>query len=322
MDKIVYDSLYKFLVSIGLALIALPFIVIGLMYGIEPTLISATDYIALSRYSKDELLARESVRNHFVSNFELVLFIFVGVGLILIILGIYLWVKAHRLSVRKETLNVENQELNNQKLFNDLYPMSEKEVLQEVNDEVEKDEELNISVTLDENASFDNIEVPDYTPEDWETRRQRKEEERRQRTETAVSEYMIVEDAVFDKIKSDLGSEYDYKRNVRSLGTSVYSMDVIAVPKAGNTDLLYDIKYYKYPKRSTTGFAFQILKNWQIREEYEKTFERKAKSILIIVVSTENEDEAIRCFDKLIPQYDPSEFEVKYMTFEQLGIEI
>lgn|GEM_PF-4297697 len=324
MDKIVYDSLYKFLVSIGIILISLPFIVVGLMYGIEPTLISQEDYDILSKYSKDELLSRETVRYFFENNFELLLIAFAGIGLILIIVGIYLWIKAHRLNFKKEKLNVENQELSNQKLSNELFQMSEKDVLKEVNEEVEKDEELNISVTLEENQENANYE-PDETAIE-ESIRKRIEKRNEEVHTSTVNDYLRVENAFFERIASELGNMYELKRNVRVAEASVYSMDILAISKFCGADqlrdLLFDIKYYKYPKRATNGFAFQVLKNWQQREEYEKTFERKAKSVLVIVTREENLEEARKRFDKLIPKYDYDDFEVRYMTTEQLGVEI
>ena len=52
MDKLQYDSLYKFLVSLGIILIALPIAALVYLLNSEPILISQSDFDALSEYSQ------------------------------------------------------------------------------------------------------------------------------------------------------------------------------------------------------------------------------------------------------------------------------
>ena len=309
MDKIVYDSLYKFLVSIGLVLMALPFVVIGVMYGIDPVLISQEEYDALSQFSRDSLLSKEWVRKTFEGSFVWLLVIFGILGLICLIIGIVCW-------VRVQKLLDESQEMNNEKQYVDLISMSKEEKIEEVSKEITEDAELNIAFTPENPQEYEcmSVDVPD--DETIEERQERKEAEARKN----VYEYLDVENTVYDKICSEYDDTYEIKRDVRISEGFEYAIDVAAVSKDGaHTDVLYDIKYYKYPKRSTPGLSVQVLKNVSIKEEYERVFARKAKMVLIVVSGEENLEESFEKLNRILPKYDS--FEIQYLTLKELGLE-
>ena len=59
MDKLEYDSLHKFLVSLGVIFIALPFVVLYFVFSNDVILISQIDFDGLSQYSQN-LLQQQS----------------------------------------------------------------------------------------------------------------------------------------------------------------------------------------------------------------------------------------------------------------------
>lgn len=61
MDKLQYDSLYKFFVSLGLVLIILPFATMVYLFNVEPVLISQVEYDLLSGYSLSMIENRNSL---------------------------------------------------------------------------------------------------------------------------------------------------------------------------------------------------------------------------------------------------------------------
>ncbi len=318
MDKLNYESLYKFLVSIGLALITLPFIVVGLMYGIDPTLISQENYDALSQYSKDELSSRENIRYFIESHFYYV-YLFVIIGLFLVVIGVVLWVKAHKMCFKMEELNIQNQELSNQKILNDLHSMSENDVKKEISEEVENDEELKILVTLEDSQEDSNV-GPNKHPYGEEDR-VLEVEDHNLRVEKTINKYIQVENAFFTMINTQLGEEYDCKHNVRPMNSHIDSMDILAVSKTDKPDLIYEIKYYKDFMKNISSIGSSILRVWAAKDYYEKNYGRKAKVILAIVTDQKVDEKYYAKVERLLVNpFDQSQIEVQYMTIEQLGL--
>lgn len=61
MDKLQYDSLYKFLVSLGVVLIALPIAAFVFIANSATLIISQAEYESLSEYSIQDLEQREFI---------------------------------------------------------------------------------------------------------------------------------------------------------------------------------------------------------------------------------------------------------------------
>ena len=92
MDKLQYDNLYKFLVSLGIVLIVLPVAALVFLFNMEPILISQADYDLLSEFSLQMIANRNELTSYFISIFPWFAgsLICVGVGVLLI--GICNWV--------------------------------------------------------------------------------------------------------------------------------------------------------------------------------------------------------------------------------------
>ena len=88
MNKLEYDSLHKFFVSIGITCIVLPFGIIAYLFKKDVQLISANDYKSLSNYSMEALTFQYRFLKIVNNKAFIVLFFIIMAALVL--LGIYL----------------------------------------------------------------------------------------------------------------------------------------------------------------------------------------------------------------------------------------
>lgn len=92
MDKLQYDNLYKFLVSLGIVLIVLPVAALVFLFNIEPILISQADYDLLSDFSLQMIATRNKLTSYFISIFPWVAGILICIGIVVLLIGIFKWV--------------------------------------------------------------------------------------------------------------------------------------------------------------------------------------------------------------------------------------
>ena len=140
MEKLEYDSLHKFLVSLGIVLIALPFAALLYLLNADITLISQAEYDLLSHYSRYSLQQREQVMNFILEVFPFLIVIMVNVGVILVIVGIRNWRK-----VQKDLDALVEAERIQKEL--DASIMKNSEVLEKTESEVREDFSLDESNT-------------------------------------------------------------------------------------------------------------------------------------------------------------------------------
>ena len=91
MNKLEYDNLHKFYVSIGVACIVLPFVIMFFLLKGEVQIISAEEYNHLSRYSSEMIAFRERILN--IINNRIAVIILFAILLLLILVGIFLLLK-------------------------------------------------------------------------------------------------------------------------------------------------------------------------------------------------------------------------------------
>lgn len=91
MDKLQYDSFYKFLVSLGMLLITLPVLAFLYILNTDYELISQNDYDNLSEISIHRIQNNEQLLDFSTTVMPAVSVIFIVIGLILIIVGCYKW---------------------------------------------------------------------------------------------------------------------------------------------------------------------------------------------------------------------------------------
>lgn len=121
MDKLEYDSLHKFLVSLGVIFIALPFVVIYFIFSNDVTLISQVDFDALSLYSQNLLQQQGSLLKITIIVIPVVCVVLFTAGMFLLIIGIRNWkrvqndldavIEADRIRHEYDTAKMRNSEI-------------------------------------------------------------------------------------------------------------------------------------------------------------------------------------------------------------------
>lgn len=91
MDKLQYDSFYKFLVSLGMLLITLPVLAFLYILNTDYELISQNDYNNLSEISIKRIHSSEQLLHFATTVMPIISIILIVIGLMLIIIGCYKW---------------------------------------------------------------------------------------------------------------------------------------------------------------------------------------------------------------------------------------
>ncbi len=91
MDKLQYDSLYKFLVSLGLIMIVFPVAALVYLLNSELILISQDELESLSDLSQKMLANRDELLLLLRCIFPWLAFAFIFVGIFFLVYGLYKW---------------------------------------------------------------------------------------------------------------------------------------------------------------------------------------------------------------------------------------
>lgn len=91
MDKLQYDSFYKFLVSLGIVLITLPILVLLYILNADYILISQSDYNNLSAISLQSIQTHEHILHLIHMIVPIISIPLIVIGIILITIGSYKW---------------------------------------------------------------------------------------------------------------------------------------------------------------------------------------------------------------------------------------
>lgn len=268
MNKLEYDNLHKFYVSIGVACIVLPFVIMFFLLKGEVQIISAEEYNHLSRYSSEMIAFRERILN--IINNRIAVIILFAILLLLILVGIFLLLKGLKgwTKIQKEydtilEMNRKEQELNIEKLT--ATEILEKTV-KEVNEE--KHQEDNTYTIYVRNH---------------------------------LSRFMYLESAYFERyLPSSFKEQYFIERNVR---IDRNEFDAIAVNKSGIIDSIFEIKCNTVPLPSER-LQHTIRHFVESAEQYAKNRNRVVKCILVFISNEKTINYTKRQIEGLTAQSD------------------
>lgn len=253
MDKLQFDSFYKFLVSIGIVLIISPvFLLHYLISGSYDIMITEEELSSLSSISK-ELIEHKRICLNFVYQFlPIFCIVLILIGLFLFILGCYKWNTIQQSAQNQLTdLDIKEKQLNIKK-------MSAKEIAEKIvseNIEVVSESEVNSSIAASIRAS----------------------------TSATVKKAFELEDKLYMSILTKFGKKYIYHQNVR-IENEEY--DIIAESTDSSPDLLYEMKYWSRPVYVSMILSlFERVK--KKGEVYNKNTNRDYRFKIIIVTSEE-----------------------------------
>ena len=254
MDKLQYDSLYKFLVSLGLIMIALPIAVLAYLLNSEPILINQHDFESLSQISQQMLTNRDKLLVILRYIFPWFAGLFILVGIALLIYGLSKWQDVQKNLDKKLDAEATIQTLN-------ALQMDTKEV----NNKIEAE--------ITESSGHANLDGHDSAASSQNLH------------QGMPQKYMEIETKCFDYAVTKYGRKYQFTPNIQ-MGR--YSYDLIGVSKKDNIDLLVELKYWSTPQ--STSSIIRILKRIAAAGvNYETIAHRNFQSVLIIV-TPENRD--------------------------------
>lgn len=247
MDKLQYDSFYKFMVSAGVILVAAP--LIGLYYLLcngNQILISQVEYDALSSTSMQFLEQRDKTILFVLRALPWLLGALILVGLICLIYGGVKWHNIQKEIDTQTKLKTQEQKFNVEKL-------TASEIAVKVIDEV-----------ADENESQEN--QPETTNNVMLGRRN-------------VVKAIEIENLCYSYIRQQYSRAYDVQQNVK---LNNYACDILAVSTIDKIDYLFEIKYWTNVPNPAL-FHRVMARTDEMRTSYESQSQRNCKSILMIV---------------------------------------
>lgn len=249
MEKLQYDSFYKFLVSLGVILITLPILAMVLIATGDVVLVSQTEYEGLSSFSQNAIQQKQEILSFISSWLPLITKIFIPLGALLILVGGGRWFFIQLQlddQVKSDTIM---KKINAKK-------MSADEIVVKALGEVSETEN-----TENNNSEATTPNIP-YTP-----------------SENPVVKYMRIENLCFSKVTKEYSKNYHLKKNIR-VGNFEY--DFVGVSKKDNVDLLFEVKYW-HSHFNSRHCSELIYKLYSMGINYENTAHRNFRIILIIV---------------------------------------
>lgn len=210
-DKFSYESLYKFIVSIGIFLALFPFLTLYTISKLANDMIVSNKTIKnATKISREIIEKKQNIYLYIIDNpffyiFLLIVFLF---GIFCIVNGINKWSTVQKNDDYKKELEAESLEIENQRLKNE-YGITEKDKIKKVKQEV-----------LYEQKYYGY-----------------------QNSVKSIMEYYIIEQKVAKKIIKDFSKTHNVVYGFR-LGA--YEYDIVAKGKGFlNKDYFFEIKYLK-----------------------------------------------------------------------------
>lgn len=249
MEKLQYDSFYKFIVSVGVLLIVAPFFLLHFwMSGTYDLEITQQDLEALAPSAAELLSMKLDCVNMVLSKLPIALLTIEIVGVGLFIWGCRKWYSIQKYLDRISELDVKEKNIR-------LKQMTPQEKIQKITEEAEEMKEAD--------KAADAIE----------------EKTKEERHVDKITLGLQVEKLYFDKLKKEIGSNYQIRQDVK---LDKFEYDIIARSQVDNIDIIYEIKYWDKAVSQT------LLERTCARMEaaevvYENLMHRNKRSVLVIV---------------------------------------
>ena len=274
MDKLQYDSFYKFMVSVGIVLIVAPLAgLYYLLYNGNQVLISQTEYDALTPNSQSFVLLRDSSVQFILRVLPWFLIVLILIGLGCLIYGSVKWLRMQRELDEQTKLKTQEQKLGIRKLTS----------LEVVGKTIEKYSNNCGSNTFSGNTNKKQIMLHAIIQDE----------------KHRLSNAIIIESQCYSYIVDKLSKEYEIYQNVR-VGSRDY--DIIAMSEKHNIDLLFEIKIIRDEMNEYLSDSI-LLQLINMGEEYESSIHRNWRSILFIVASDKYYEYASNRWTSFINEY-------------------
>lgn len=307
MDKLQYDSLYKFLVSLGLIMVALPVAVLAYLLNGELILISQDEFESLSKLSQQMISNRDKllVILRYIFPWFSGLFILAGVGLL--IYGLWKWKDIQKNLDKKLDAETTLQILN-------VLKTSPKEVNNKIESTVSESDYGDVNNKNDEIES----EVSEYTHRTDKSGNAEMLPQSQSNHSNAYGKFMEIKKRCFEYAVSKYGKEYRFKQNIR-IGN--YGYDFIGVSQNNSIDLLVEVKYWKNISALVNNLSEFCHRAFDAGIAYETIMHRNFRWIVFVVTPKDQLQKAETLIknrlNNLISEYS-GKLEIQYIAEEDI----
>lgn len=249
MEKLQYDSFYKFLVSFGAILITAPLVALYYLINIGNSILIENDkYSTLAPSSQDILNKREMIVDFILQYYPYFFGILIIIGFVLLFYGGRKWFVLQKEFDKQIKLKTKEQQETVRK-------MTLQEVLIKANDDMN---------------DIQNRKIPASSEGTTQNK--------------MLFEAIRLENYYFRALEQQLSKQYKVQQNVK---INHMEYDIIAESKFYNIDKIYELKYWsKIPSTTALQHVINDLERRGI--SYENTMRRNFESYLIIITSTDN----------------------------------
>lgn len=284
MDKLQYDSFYKFIVSVGIILIVAPlFCLHYLISGSYDIIITQEDANNLLPISSDLLNTKMQYIQNILKYLPITCIIIMIVGMGFTVWGCYKWLQIQKTLDRITILDLEEKELHYQK-------MSAQEIAEKViNEDIESYKDNDSTLPSSYSTST---------------------------TTARIRKAFQIEDACYNYLKNKLKRNYNIHQNIK---VDKCEYDIVALSKHDNIDLLYEIKYLISASNAKATFNRVIDRIEKHGVTYENITHRNFKFIILIISPENISSETKNYFKSLISQKNLPFVSVEFMNEQQLS---
>jgi len=281
MSNLQYDNFPKFIVSLGIVMIAIPFIIILFFLQENSVLLIAEDEILkLTEIAKNTISTKQQF-SQWISNYLVHIFVFFEcLGLGTFLLGCKMWYTLQQKLDKKQDIDYETAKKQLEKLSADEH---EQKISSEINE---------LSSPSFDNTDDDSVEL--ISLDDIITRQEDVRQQNRVINAAIRQRYKIVEAEIINKIKDKLNSNYETQDNVR---IGYFSFDAVSMDKKGEIDYIFEIKYIMDPKTYSRSRWAAVLSH--IKEQlsvYQEQIKRNVKAVIIVVTPANKTEDAEKVF--------------------------
>lgn len=251
MEKLKYDSLYKFIVSIGIVIVILPF---GFIFGIlnknDTVLVSQNEINQLTNTAKEIIYLEQDYKYLILSKpilFSTITMILFLIGSVIVIYGIIQW------KDKVQKYEDKSRELSNKLLEKQIKSLTLEEKEEKIKEDIEEEK-------IEIKAKNSNVMI------------------HKQR----IDKYMDIQETVYRSIRKQFNN-YKIFEEVK-LENQIYDCIALDNSEYALHDYIFEIKYFSSIK-SIKG-KIKSLESKMLEKEmlYYENSKRYARTVLIIVV--------------------------------------
>lgn len=260
MEKLKYDSLYKFIVSIGIVIIILPFIFIfSLLNNNDIILVKENDINQLTNTAKDIILLEQNYKYIILSNpiiFTVIVLIFFIVGFLIVWYGIIQW------KDKVQKYEDKSRELSNKLLEKQIKSLTIEEKEEKIKEDIE----------------ISGLETQSNKSNNFSNRQQ-------------IFNYINIQEKAYKIIRKEF-KNYKIFEEVR-LEKQMYDCIALDISDYASYDYIFEIKYFSTIKAIKGKIKKLELMMLEKELLYYNNSKRNVKTILIIIVENFSEKDQL-----------------------------